>query len=129
MFPVLYIAPPWYPADKLIEVLLIFKFPSLYIAPPLLEDLELEMVVVVIINWPVLYIVPPVPDVEFMWLNVEFSIVPKPILYIAPPVLLFTLLNELDLIWKVPVLYIAPPLLPNHPVVPKKSVEAGLMPI
>ena len=31
-------------------VLLIFKFPSLYIAPPLLEDLELEMVVVVIIN-------------------------------------------------------------------------------
>ena len=39
-----------------------------------------------------------VPDVEFMWLNVEFSIVPKPILYIAPPVLLFTLLNELDLI-------------------------------
>ena len=87
------------------------------------------MVVVVIISWPVLYIVPPVPDVEFMWLNVEFSIVPKPILYIAPPVLLFTLLNELDLIWKVPVLYIAPPLLPNHPVVPKKSVEAGLMPI
>ena len=72
MFPVLYIAPPWYPSDKLIEVLLIFKFPSLYIAPPLLEDLELEMVVVVRINWPVLYIVPPVPDVEFMWLNVEF---------------------------------------------------------
>ena len=104
-------------------------FPVLYIAPPLLEDLELEMVVVVRINWPVLYIVPPVPDVEFMWLNVEFSIVPKPILYIAPPVLLFTLLNELDLIWKVPVLYIAPPLLPNHPVVPKKSVGAGLMPI
>ena len=84
---------------------------------------------VVIINWPVLYIVPPFPDVEFMWLNVELSIVPRPILYITPPALLFTLLNELVLIWKVPVLYIAPPLLPNHPVVSKKSVGAGLRPI